>query len=97
MKTYAEMGVQVQITEFDIQSPRSAPDWNKASKIAADLLRACVDSLNCTAFNNFGFSQAYLLNSGGDPKTVTMLPWDVKNKKSPEYFAMRSVLKSGDH
>ena len=34
MKTYADMGVQVQVTEFDIQAPRSAPDWSKTSKIA---------------------------------------------------------------
>jgi endo-1,4-beta-xylanase len=97
MKTYADMGVQVQVTEFDIQSPRSAPDWNKASKIAADVLKACIDSPNCTAFTNWGFSQAYLLNSGGDPKTVTMLPWDEKNQKSPIYSAMRNVLKGGVH
>ena len=42
MKTYAAMGVQVQVTEFDIQAPRSAVDWTKASNIAADILRACV-------------------------------------------------------
>ena len=29
MKAYADMGVQVQVTEFDIQAPRSAQDWNK--------------------------------------------------------------------
>jgi endo-1,4-beta-xylanase len=97
MKTYADMGVQVQVTEFDIQALRSAPDWNKASKIAADFLKACVDSPNCTAFNNWGFSQAYLLNSAGTPKTVTMLPWDEKNQKSPIYSAMRNVLIDGSH
>ena len=95
MNAYAEMGVQVQITEFDIQAPRSARDWNKASQIATDMLRACVDSPNCTVFNLWGFSQAYLLNSAGNPETVTMLPWDEKNKKSPLYSAMRSILKVG--
>lgn len=97
MKAYADMGVQVQVTEFDIQVPRSARDWNKASKIATDILKACVDSQNCTAFNNWGFSQAYLLNDAGDPKTVTMLPWDEKNQRSPEYSAMRTVLKEAAH
>ena len=97
MKAYADLGVQVQVTEFDIQAPRSAPDWNKASAIAADVLKACVDSANCTAFNNWGYSQAFGLNDAGNPNTVTMLPWDVKNQKSPEYLAMRAVLESGAH
>jgi endo-1,4-beta-xylanase len=95
IKTYAEMGVQVQFTEFDIKAPRSAPDWNKASKIATDILKACIDSPNCTAFNNWGFSQAFLLNDANNPKTVTMLPWDEKNKRSPIYLAMRNILVDG--
>jgi endo-1,4-beta-xylanase len=97
MRTYADMGVQVQVTEFDVEAPRLARDWNKASKIATNILKACVDSPNCTAFNNWGFSQAFLLNSAGKPKTITMLPWDAKNNKSPEYSAMRTVLKDGAH
>ena len=93
MKAYADMGIQVQVTELDIQAPRSAQDWKKASAIATDILKACVDSPNCTAFNNWGFSQAFYRNDAGNPKTVTMLPWDVKNKKTPEYAAMGTVLK----
>jgi hypothetical protein len=56
------------------------------------MLKACLDSPNCTAFNNWGFSQAFLLNSSGNPKTVTMLPWDEKNKKTSIYSAMRDAL-----
>ena len=92
MKEYADIGVQVQVTEFDIQAPRAAADWSKASMIARDILKACGDSANCTAFNNWGFSQALYLNKGGDPNKVIMLPWDEKNQVTPEYAAMRSVL-----
>jgi GH35 family endo-1,4-beta-xylanase len=91
------MGVQVQVTEFDIQVPRLATDWNKASTIATDILKACVDSPNCTAFNNWGFAQAFYLNNADNPNTLTILPWDGKNKVSPEYSAMRTVLKVGAH
>ena len=92
MKDYSDIGVQVQVTEFDIQAPRAAADWNKASMIAADILKACVDSPNCTAFNNWGFSQALYLNKGGDQSKIFMLPWDEKSQKTPEYAAMRKVL-----
>jgi GH35 family endo-1,4-beta-xylanase len=88
MKAYADMGVQVQVTEFDIQAPRSAADWNKASTIATDVLKACVDSQNCTVFNNWGFSHTFYLNDAGKPNTITMLPWDTKSQMSPEYSPM---------
>jgi len=29
-------------------------DWTTASKIATDILKACLDCPNCTAFNNWG-------------------------------------------
>lgn len=95
MKAYADMGVQVQVTEFDIQGPRSTPDWNKACMIAADVLKACIDSPNCTAFNNWGFSQAFYLNNADNSKSITMLPWDRKNQKSPIYSAMSAALSGG--
>lgn len=94
MRAYADMGVQVQITEFDIRVPRAGFDWKKASTIAANILKACIDSPNCTAFNNWGFSQAYYINDSGNPNLVTVLPWNSQNEKSPEYAAMLALLKS---
>lgn len=97
MKAYVDMGVQVQVTEFDVQTPRSAQDWNMASTITTSILKACIDSPNCTAFNNWGFSQAFYLNDAGNRKTVTMLPWDEKNQKSPIHSAMRNALEVSAH
>ena len=95
MKAYADTGVQVQVTEFDVQSPRSAENWNRASAIATDMLKACVDSPNCTAFNNWGFSQASYRNDTGELNSTVLMPWDESNQKTPEYFAMQNVLKHG--
>lgn len=92
MKAYADIGVQVQITEFDIKARPSTADWNKAATIASDILKACVNSPNCTAFNNWGFTRAIYPN-GVDGKAVVMLPWDEEGRVTPEYSAMRAVLK----
>ena len=97
MKAYADMGVEVQITEFDIKTLSSAQDWDRVSTIAMNVLKACMDLQNCTAFNNWGFSQAYYLNASGNPNIVTMLPWDTKNQTSSEYSAMRNVLRDVAH
>jgi endo-1,4-beta-xylanase len=91
MKAYADMGVQVQITEFDIKARPSAADWNKAAIVASNALKACVDSPNCTAFNNWGFTQAIYQN-GLDGKSLVMLPWDEKGRTTPVYSAMRDAL-----
>ena len=40
MKAYAGIGVQVQVTEFDIASYNGAEDWDKAARIASDVLKA---------------------------------------------------------
>ena len=54
MKAYAEMGVQVQVTEFDIQAPRLAQDWNKASQDCDRHPKGMCGFPNCTAFNQLG-------------------------------------------
>lgn len=95
LKAYADMGVQVQITEFDIEAPRSEENWGKASTIASGYLKACVESPNCTAFNIWGFSQDMYRNERGD--SVIMLPWNEDNRPTPEYSAMRAVLKQAVH
>jgi hypothetical protein len=43
MKEYEDIGAKVQVTEFDIQAPRAAADWSKASMIARDILKAHAD------------------------------------------------------
>jgi len=94
MKAYAEMGVQVQITEFDITAAQAEVNWSKAARIASDVLKACINSPNCTAFNNWGFSQALYLHKPENLNKIA-LPWDQNNQPTPEYFAMRDVLKAG--
>lgn len=93
MRDYARIGVQVQFTEFDIRAPRSNPDWKAAAAIAYDYVRACVDSPNCTAFNNWGFSQLYYIGSSGRAEMATMLPWDDKKQPSPVFSEMHRALR----
>jgi endo-1,4-beta-xylanase len=95
MKAYADIGIQVQITEFDIKAPRSAANWDIVSAIASNALKACVNSPNCTAFNNWGFSQTYYIGDSGQQDIITLLPWNTDNEKDPEYFAMQDVLRKG--
>ena len=92
MKAYADIGVQVQITEFDIKARRSAEDWNRAAMITSDIVKACVNSPNCTAFNNWGFTQAIYPNDDSND-TVVMLPWDKKKPNNSNLLSNTLGLK----
>jgi endo-1,4-beta-xylanase len=97
MKAYADMGVQVHVTEWDQIMPTSNP--NAISDAAASIaryLQACVDSPNCTMFNIWGFTQKYPAlhygESGGKTESPTMFPWDANGAKTAMYRAMLDVL-----
>lgn len=60
MRRFAEIGVPVYITEFDVNSSKvQGNDKYKAeleARITADVVRACVESKNCASFTVFGMT-----------------------------------------
>jgi endo-1,4-beta-xylanase len=97
MKAYGDLGVQVQVTEWDQTMPRSNPNAiSDTAALVARYLQACVDSPNCTVFNIWGFTQKYYAlhygASNGKTEFPTMFPWDATNAKTAIYEAMLNVL-----
>ena len=97
MKAYADLGVQVQVTEWDQAMLRSNPNAiSDAAGLFARYLQACVDSPNCTVFNIWGFTQKYYALhyglSNGNTEVPTMFPWDATSTKIAIYTAMLNVL-----
>jgi len=97
MKAYADLGVQVQVTEWDQSMLRSNPNAiSDAAELFARYLKACVDSRNCTVFNIWGFTQKYYALhyglSNGNTQVPTMFPWDASSTKTAIYEAMLNVL-----
>lgn len=91
MSKYAQIGVQVQITEYDFVEPNAATDWTLANDFSRDLMNACLNSPNCTVFNNWGFSQKYLEHGWGAGYT-TKLPYDFSNAITSVFTALQSAL-----
>lgn len=60
MRRFAALGVPVYITEFDINSSKVRGDEaykaELEARIAADVVRACVESGNCVSFTVFGMT-----------------------------------------
>jgi endo-1,4-beta-xylanase len=97
MQAYADMGVQVHVTEWDQTMPISNPNAiSDAAALVGKYLQACIDSPNCTVFNIWGFTQKYSAlhygESGGNPALPTMFPWDASSTKTAIYAAMLNVL-----
>lgn len=98
MRAYDEMGVQVQVTEWDQRIPIADPNADAdAAAVVERYLQACVDSPNCTVFSLWGFAQKYPAlhydESQGDTTLPTIFPWNAAGEKTAVYFAMLKVLK----
>jgi endo-1,4-beta-xylanase len=96
MRAYADMGVQVHVTEWDQVMPISNPNAIfDAAGIVSRVLQACVDSPNCTMFNIWGFTQKYPALHYGESRNKSlpaMFPWDANGEKTAIYAAMLKVL-----
>ena len=97
MRAYADMGVQVHVTEWDQVKPTSNPNAvSEAAETTERYLQACVDLPNCTMFNIWGFTQKYLAlhygESHGNTALPTIFPFDGSGTKTAVYDTMLKVL-----
>jgi len=93
MKTIArfgELGLEVQITEMDVNSVEGKTEESFAlqAKLYREGLKACLDSPNCTAFLIWGVSDADSWRRNGYP-----LIFNTDYTPKPAYYALIDVLK----
>jgi endo-1,4-beta-xylanase len=90
MRRYAELGLEVQITEMDVNSVEGKTEEAFAlqAKLYGEGLRACLNSPNCTGFITWGVGDSNSWRSNGYP-----LAFDVNYAPKPAYYAMLNVLK----
>jgi endo-1,4-beta-xylanase len=89
LERFRKLGLDVQLTEVDVQVKGDAPIAERYAKQAqtyADLLRVCLE-VKCNAFVMWGYTDLYSWRSGSKP-----LIFDVDYKPKPAYFALRDVL-----
>jgi len=90
MAKYAELGLEVQITEMDVNclGGNTPEEFEKQAEIFATALRACIDSPNCTAFLIWGLADNLSWKYFGYP---TLFDNDLVPK--PAYYSLLDVLK----
>jgi len=97
MKTMAkfnEIGLDVQITEIDVNSVDGATQevFEFQASLYEDALRACLDSSNCTGFLIWGVDDPHSWRAEGTP-----LIFDGNYTPKPAYFSLLNVFKEYHH
>jgi len=86
---YADLGLEVQITEMDIMCNNGGTEEEFAlqAKLYEDALRACLNSKNCTGFLVWGVNDTHSWKSDGYPLLI-----DKEYKPKPAYNALIKVF-----
>jgi len=90
MKRFGDLGLEVQITEMDVNSVEgnTKEAFDLQAKLYGEGVKACLDSPNCTAFLIWGVGDSDSWRSDGYP-----LAFNSDYTPKPAYYAMLDVLK----
>jgi endo-1,4-beta-xylanase len=94
MARYAEIGVEVQVTESDfrIGKPLDGTKTELQNKFYADFLQACIDAPNCSHFTVWGLSDQDSWVPSTFPEYDFAHLFDKDLKPKPDYTAMSQVF-----
>jgi len=94
MARFGELGLEVQITEIDVNSVTGASDevFELQARLYKEGLKACLDSPNCTAFIIWGIDDASSWRSEGYP-----LIFNADFTPKPAYYSLLNLLKEYNH
>jgi len=90
MKRFGDLGLEVQITEMDVNSVegKTKESFELQGKLYGEGLQACLDSPNCTGFLIWGVGDSDSWRKDGYP-----LAFNDDYTPKPAYYAMLDVLK----
>ena len=96
MNKFAELGVDIYVTEFDVnmdsvKGTKSQKD-HKQAEIYYNSLRGCLEVSSCKSFSVLGITDKETWYIYLDYKNPQPLPFDEQYQPKPAYFAMRKAL-----
>jgi len=94
MARYAEIGLEVQVTESDFRVGKPLDDDKTQVQKAfyADFLQACIDASSCSHFTVWGLSDLDSWVPSTFPEYDFAHLWDTNLMPKPAYFAMSEVF-----
>ncbi len=100
MARLAALGLEVHVSEMDVQLPVDANGNASAANLAAqattyqNVFAACQAAPNCTGFLTWGFTDAYSWIPSTYPGYGAALPLDANYQPKPAYAALSGNLRS---
>lgn len=99
LERLAALGLQVQITELDVQVQKSqapmAERLEQQATLYGDLMRFCLAHQACTAFVLWGFTDKHTWIPGFTKHEDWPLIFDREYRPKPAYYALREALAGG--
>ena len=94
MARYADLGLDVQVTESDFRvgKPLDANKTTVQNKFYADFLQACIEAATCSHFTVWGLSDLDSWVPSTFPEYDFAHLWDTNLMPKPAYFAMSEVF-----
>jgi GH35 family endo-1,4-beta-xylanase len=98
MQAVAALGLQVHITEMDVQLPVNSAGVASASDLQAEaatyqrVLTVCIQNPSCTAFQTWGFTDKHSWVPIYIPGYGAALPFDMNYQPKPAFTSMMNAL-----
>jgi len=100
MKRFAELGIDIYVTEFDVNLTdipgTQSEKWAFQAKVYGDMLQACLEVPACKSFSVFGISDCFSWYNVCDGclnlPNAEPLPFDRNFNPKLAYYAMHDVL-----
>lgn len=98
MRAITALGLQVHITEMDVEVPVGAAgvaspgDLQTQAATYQRILTVCLENPGCTAFQTWGFSDAYSWVPGSNPGFGAALPFDLNYQPKPAFYSVLNTL-----
>jgi len=96
-KRFAELGLEIQITELDVPIKVSdgvtQSELDEQAKIYETMMRSCLKFKKCTMLITWGFTDKFSWWPYAVPTFGAALPFDQNYNKKPAYFSLYNALK----
>ncbi|HYF97162.1 MAG TPA: endo-1,4-beta-xylanase, partial [Patescibacteria group bacterium] len=99
MKRFGELGINVYVTEFDINMNDLKAKGDDKDQIAGniyyEMMRACIESKYCQSFSILGITDKETWYNHMGLTDARPLPFDKNYKPKPAFYSLRTAL--GQH
>lgn len=96
MKRFGELGIEVYVTEFDINMNDLKTEGDDKDQIAGniyyEMMRACIESGYCHSFSILGITDKETWYNHMGLKDARPLPFDKNYQPKPAFYSLRTAL-----